>query len=156
MKLDFGKLIAKTDLENKVCVEKMLNRLGVETYNSLQNVPGRYGKPFICSNPTGVVVAKLNEAMKVAAKEIPSIEDFAPAAIKEPGKPPVVQETLLAEVELPGVHDSARQKLHDAGIVTVGDVLKDQGKHLTEVPGIGDATKERIVSAVKAALEFKE
>lgn len=153
MKLDFHQLLAKTDLKNKPCVEEALNRLGIETYGSLQNVPGKYQKPYICGNPTGLVVAELNEAMKVAAEEIPSIEDVVPTAV-EPEKPLIVQETLLADVELPGVHDSAKQKLHDAGIITVGDVLKGRGRHLTEVPGIGDATKERIVSAVKAALEY--
>lgn len=156
MNLDFHQLLAKTDLENKPCVEERLSKLNVQTYNSLQNLPGKYQKPFLCGNPTGLVVVKLNEAMKVAAEEIPSIEDVAPAAVEkpEPVKPPVVQETPLSEIELPGIHDSAKQKLYDSGIITVGDVLKDQGKHLTKVSGIGDTTKERIVSAVKAALEY--
>ncbi len=159
MDLDFHILLAKTDLDNQSCIEAALDKLGVTSYLGLQNVPGKYKKPYMCGNGTHKVIQELNAAIKEVAEGIPSIEDVPQDATEEPeepkpAKPLVVQETPLADLELPGVPDSARKKLNKAGFITVGDVLKDKGKHLTEVSGIGDATKERIVSAVKAALEY--
>jgi hypothetical protein len=157
MSFDIKSILAQTELKNKDCVAKALKSQGVASYAILQNLPGRYGRPFLCGQGTHVIVAAMNEAITKAEKSIPSIEDYPsePAALEEPKrKSPVVQETLLSEIELPGVHDSVRQKLADAGIFTVGEVLKDKGKHLSEVPGIGETTEKRIVSAVKAALEY--
>lgn len=157
MSFDIDSILAQSGLENKECIAKALKSQGIASYANLQNLPGRYGRPFICGQGTHAIVAAMNEAIAKAEKSLPSIEDYPskPAATEKPKrKSPVVQETLLSEIELPGVHDSVRQKLIDADLLTVGDVLKNQGEHLSEVPGIGETTEKRIVSAVKAALEY--
>jgi len=156
MNLDIDKLLARTEFHNKECISETLKRLGVISYNSLQNLPGKWGKPFLCGEGTNQIVEALNKAIEAEQAAIPSIEELpvAPEVVDERPKSPVVQETPLAELELPGVPDSARKKMAEAEILTVGDVLKDDGQHLTDVSGIGEQTKERIVSAVKAALEY--
>jgi len=155
MSFDVDSILAQSGLEKKDCIARTLKSMGIESYNQLQNLPGRFGKPFLCGQSVHQVVAALNAAVEKAQRSVRSIDDYPSAEPEEPKrKSPVVQETLLSEIELVGVHDSVRQKLADAQIITVGDVLKDKGKHLSEVPGIGEATEKRIVSAVKAALEY--
>jgi hypothetical protein len=156
MNLDVDSLLAQTGFENTKCLSETLKKLGIVSYSRLQNLPRIWGKPFMCGEGTNDVVMALNAALQAEQAAIPSIDEvpIEPEVAEDKPKSPVVQETPLADIELAGVHESVRGKLSDAGIYTVGDVLKDQGEHLTEIPGIGDSTKERIVDAVKAALEY--
>lgn len=153
MNLDWKVLLAKTDIEHQECIVKMLDSMKITTYAQLQNLPGRYGQPFLCQVGTHLIVAALNKAIAAEDESVPSIDEVVQEV--EPEEI-VTQETLLSALDLPGVSDQTIDKLIAGGVLTVNDVLKDDGEHLTEVSGIGETTRDRVVRAVKAALELKE
>jgi hypothetical protein len=153
MNLDLPALIKNTSLKNKKCVQRNLESAGVVTFVRLQNLPGRYGKPYLCQNSIYDVVSELNKAIDESKEQVPTVEEVLAEEKPEPEKAPVTQETLLADLELEGIPQSKIKALQEAGIVNVGQVLKDEGAALEEIPGFGEVTRTNVFSAVKGHLE---
>ncbi|HHM23864.1 MAG TPA: transcription termination factor NusA [Bacteroidetes bacterium] len=59
----------------------------------------------------------------------------------------------LEEIHIDGVGKSVLKKLQDAGIQTVGDLLRVGEDKLLEIPGIGKKTAEKIMESVKNFVE---
>lgn len=151
--MDWESLLEKTDLADKDCIAQALEQMGIVSYQKLQNLPGWFGRPFICGQGTHLIVDKLNAAIKQSA-DIPTIMEAAPVE-PDPPEPPITLDTPITELEL-GLPETTIRLMVESGNATVGDVLKGGGDHLVEVPGIGESTKDRVVNAVKAALESQK
>lgn len=154
MKLDWKSLLALTDLKNKKCVRETLEGMGIETYIALQNVPGKFGRPWLCSNGANQVVAALNEAIKEANASVPTIEEAIEVAAVEPEpiQKGIEGSTLVTTLDIEGVTKRQLAQISEQGIETVGDLFENSDS-LDEIPGIGEATKDRILQAVTSALE---
>ena len=150
MKLDLPALIKSTSLKNKECVLETLEAAEVISYVRLQNLPGKYGRPFFCQNSVYDVVSEINKAIDESKEQIPTVD--AILAKPEPEAAPVTQETLLADLELKGVPQNKIKAMKEVGIFNVGHVLKDEGAALEEIPGFGEATKDRVYEAVRGQL----
>jgi hypothetical protein len=146
MSLDLPALVKSTSLKNKECVLETLKAAGVISYVRLQNLPGRYGRPFFCENTVYAVVSEINKAIDLVKEQIPAVDEIL--AKPEPESAPVTQETLLADLELKGVPPSKIKAMKEAGVFNVGHVLKDEGAALKEIPSFGEATKDRVYEAV--------
>lgn len=154
MNLNWQELVGRTDLENKDCVVKSLNDFHVVSLSRLDNLPGNYGQPWLCGNSTNEVVIKLREAIIGAVAEVPTIDEVL-EALTEPEKPErvVISATMpVTDLEIENVSGRQLAAIAEAGIETVGELF-DRADALEEVPGIGEATKLRILEAVTAALE---
>lgn len=154
MSIDWSSLLKRTSLDNPDCISKHLKLMGIINQKQLQNLPRIHGKPWFCKNSVFEIVQQLNKAVREESQSIPVIDQIVvPVPAESASESPVTQETYLAELDLPGVTDKQISRLAEAGLETVGSVLKDEGEHIEELPGFGEATKERIVNAVKAALD---
>ena len=156
MQLNWQELVGKTDLKNKECVAKSLDDMKVETLLGLDNLPGRFGQPWICGNPTNNVVIELRGAIVKAVAEVPTIDEVI-EALPEPEEPERVvisASTLVIELKIENVSKTQLAAIAEAGIETVGELF-DEAEALEEVPGVGEATKLRILEAVTEALESK-
>jgi hypothetical protein len=85
-------------------------------------------------------VPTIEEAIKVAAPE------------PEPTEPVITAETLVTSLDIDGVTKRQLAQISEAKIETVGKLFEADDA-LDEVPGIGEATKDRILQAVTSALE---
>jgi hypothetical protein len=154
MSIDWSSLLKRTSLDNPDCISKHLGLMGIINQRRLQNLPRIHGKPWFCENSVFEVVQQLNKAVHEESQSIPIIDQIeVPEPAENASESPVTQETYLAELDLPGVSEKQINKLAKEGLKTVGSVLKNEGKHIEDLPGFGEATKERVVSAVKAALD---
>ena len=156
MNLNWQELAGRTDLKNKDCVVETLNKFQIVSLVRLDNLPGNYGRPWFCGNPTTEVVIKLREAMVEAVAEVPTIDEVI-EAIPEPEEPEPERVVISAEMpvtdlEIDNVSDRQLAAIVEAGVETVGELF-DEADALEEVPGIGEATKLRILEAVTTALE---
>lgn len=154
MNLDWKSLLTLTDLKNKKCVRETLEGMGITTYIALQNLPGKYGQPWLCQNGTNQVVAALNEAIKEANASVPSIEEAIEVAAPKPKpqKPAITADTLVTTLDIDGVTKRQLAQISEQKIETVGQLF-EASDALDEIPGIGKATKDRILQAVTSALE---
>ncbi len=154
MNLDWKSLLALTDLKNKKCVLETLEGMGIKTHAVLQNLPGKFGQPWLCSNGANQVVAALNEAIKEAGASVPSIEEaIEVAAVEpEPAQKGIEGDTLITTLDIEGVTKRQLAQISESGIKTVGELFENTGA-IDEVAGIGQATKDRILQAVTSALE---
>ena len=154
MHLDLKELVGRTDLKNKNCVVRALNNAKVVSVGSLDNLPGKYGRPWLCENPVTVVVSKLRAAIFEAVEEVPTIDEVIEAAPEpeEPEQVRIVALTPVVELEIEGVTQGQLQAIAGAGIGTVEELF-DKADELEGVPGIGEATKLRILAALTEALE---
>jgi hypothetical protein len=144
MSLDLPALVKSTSLKNKKCVLETLEAAGIISYARLQNLPGRYGRPFICENSVYAVVGEINKAIDQIKEQIPAVDKV----FAKPEPAPVTQETLLADLKLKGVPQNKIEAMKEADIINVGDVLKEEGAALGKIPGFGEATKDRVYEAV--------
>ena len=58
------------------------------------------------------------------------------------------RQTPLAEVE--GIGDKTAEKLAEAGIATLGDLLDKSAEELAEIPGLGQKSAEKILESARA------
>ena len=156
MNLNWQELVGRTDLENKDCVVETLNKFQIVSLVRLDNLPGNYGRPWFCGNPTTEVVIKLREAMVEAVAEVPTIDEVI-EAIPEPEQPEPERVVISADMpvtdlEIENVSSRQLAAIVEAGVETVGELF-DEADALEAVDGIGKATKLRILEAVTAALE---
>lgn len=159
MHLDWKELVGRTNLKNKDCVAKMLDSMKVVTVGRLDNLPGTFGRPWLCENPTNSVVVELRAAIFEAVEEIPTIDEVIDA-IPEPEPEPAPEPepdrisalTPVTDLEIENVSQRQLQAIVEAGIETVEELF-DKAEELENVSGIGEATKLRILAAVTTALE---
>lgn len=154
MQLNWQDLVGKTELKNKKCVAETLDSLGVKYLEQLDNLPGTFSRPWLCGNPTNNVVIELRKAMVTAAEEVPTIDEVI-EALPEPEEPEraiIGASTPVIELEIENVAKRQLAAIAEAGIGTVGELF-EQADALEEVPGIGEATKLRILEAVTEVLE---
>ncbi len=59
-----------------------------------------------------------------------------------------LRQTPVAEI--PGIGEKTAEKLVEAGVPTLGDVLAKSAAELAEVPGLGEKTAEKILEAARA------
>src|SRR5215471_10503585 len=59
-----------------------------------------------------------------------------------------VKQTAIGEV--PGIGEKTAEKLAEAGVTTLGDVLSRSAAELSEIPGLGEKTAEKILEAAHA------
>jgi N utilization substance protein A len=59
------------------------------------------------------------------------------------------RQTPIAEV--PGVGEKTAEKLAEAGITTLGELLEKSAEELAELPGIGEKSAEKILEAARSA-----
>ncbi len=64
------------------------------------------------------------------------------------------RQTPIAEI--PGVGEKTAEKLAEAGITTLGELLEKSAEELAELPGIGEKTAEKILEAAGAADQAPE
>jgi hypothetical protein len=154
MHLNWNELVSRTDLKNKNCVVRALNNAKVVSVGSLDNLPGNYGRPWLCENPVTVVVIKLRAAISEAAEEVPTIDEVI-EVVPEPEEPEqarISASTPVVELEIEGVTQGQLQAIAGSGIGTVEELF-DKTDELEGVSGIGEATKLRILAALTEALE---
>jgi transcription termination factor NusA len=60
-----------------------------------------------------------------------------------------LRQTPVADV--PGIGEKTAEKLAEAGITTLGDLLDKSAAELAEIPGIGEKSAEKILEAARAA-----
>ncbi len=53
--------------------------------------------------------------------------------------------------DIPGIGEKTAEKLVEAGLATLGDLLDKSGAQLAEIPGLGEKTAEKILEAARAA-----
>ena len=53
--------------------------------------------------------------------------------------------------EIPGIGEKTAERLAEAGIATLGDLLGKSAEELAEIPGIGEKSAERILESARAA-----
>jgi DNA repair protein RadA len=53
--------------------------------------------------------------------------------------------------EIPGVGEKTAERLVEAGVATLGDLLEKSAAELAEIPGIGEKSAEKIIEAARAA-----
>jgi N utilization substance protein A len=53
--------------------------------------------------------------------------------------------------EIPGVGEKTAERLVEAGVATLGDLLEKSAAELAEIPGIGEKSAEKILEAARAA-----
>jgi N utilization substance protein A len=58
-----------------------------------------------------------------------------------------------AVAEIPGIGEKTAERLVEAGIATLGDLLEKSAAELAELPGIGEKSAEKILEAARAAEE---
>jgi len=58
------------------------------------------------------------------------------------------RQTPVAEIE--GIGEKTAEKLVEAGIATLGDVLDKSAEELAQLPGIGEKSAEKILEAARA------
>jgi DNA-directed RNA polymerase alpha subunit len=58
------------------------------------------------------------------------------------------RQTPVTEIE--GVGEKTAEKLAEAGITTLGDVLDKSAEELAQLPGIGEKSAEKILEAARA------
>lgn len=156
MQLNWQELVGRTNLKNKECVAKSLDGFGIVTLSRLDNLPGKYGQPWLCGNPTNNVVIELRGAIVQAVAEVPTIDEVI-EALPEPVKSERVvigASTPVTELKIENVSRRQLEAISGAGIETVGELF-DESETLDEIPGIGEATKLRIIETVTEALESK-
>lgn len=56
-----------------------------------------------------------------------------------------------AVAEIPGVGEKTAERLVEAGVATLGDLLEKSAAELAEIPGIGEKSAEKILEAARAA-----
>lgn len=154
MNLNWKELVGKTKLVNKKEVVKELDRLNIGSMSRLDNLPGNYGRPWFCGNPTNNVVIELRAAYSQAGAEVPTIDEVI-EAIPEPEEPEqarITASTPVIDLEIEGVNAGQLRAIQAAGIETVAELF-DEDKELEQVNGVGEATKLRILTAVTEALE---
>ena len=61
------------------------------------------------------------------------------------------RQTAIAEI--PGIGEKTTERLAEAGIATLGDLLDKSAEELAQLPGIGDKSAEKILEAARAAEE---
>lgn len=156
MPLDLNSLVAKTELKNKDCVVQFLESQGYDSIQRIDNLPGKYGQPWLCENGTTVVVAELRRIVAEASESMPTIEEAIEVAEPEPEpeRESLSGEMSVVDLEIEGVTKRQLQAIAESGIVTLADLFENEDS-LDEVPGVGEATKNRILQAVTEALERK-
>ena len=156
MNLDLKGLLAKTNLVKKNCVRKFLEDQGFTTLPAINNLPGRYGQPWLCENGTTAVVSEINRVIKEEAVAVPTIDEVIETVQPEPepATKALSGSTPIYELEIEGVTKRQLDAIRESGIETVGDLFENK-EALEQVPGIGKATKEKILQAVTQALERK-
>lgn len=157
MNLDLNDLIARTNLKEKECVKDFLETKGFTTLPALQNLPGRYGLPWLCGNGTTVVVIEIEKAIKAASESVPVIDEVLPVVKPpkpEPRKKALTGSTPVTDLRIEGVTKRQLAAIEESGIKTLGELF-DNKDALEEVPGIGKPTVDKILQAVTKALESK-
>jgi N utilization substance protein A len=56
-----------------------------------------------------------------------------------------------AVAEIPGVGEKTAERLAEAGVATLGDLLEKSVAELAQIPGIGEKSAEKILDAARAA-----
>lgn len=156
MGLNLSDLVARTNLKKKKCVQQFLEQNGYTTLSAIQNLPGRYGQPWLCENGTTVVVLEIEKAIEAAAVEVPVIDEVLKVVMPEPEpeKPVLEPSTPITDLEVDGVTKRQLVAIKESGIGTLGELFENK-EALEEVPGIGKATVDKILQAVTKALERK-
>jgi hypothetical protein len=146
--------LSKTELNNKDCVQKTLEGGEFITLPAIDNLPGKYGLPFLCENGTTVVVAEIRRVIEEANAAIPTIDEAIEVVPPEPEpeKKVLQRDTPVTELKIENVTPGQLKAIHDEGIETLNDLF-EAGDSLDDVQGIGQATKNRILQAVTEALE---
>ncbi|HEY7112284.1 MAG TPA: transcription termination factor NusA [Thermoanaerobaculia bacterium] len=60
-----------------------------------------------------------------------------------------LRQTPVAEI--PGIGEKTAEKLVEAGLATLGELLDKSAEQLAEIPGLGEKTAEKILEAARAA-----
>ena len=61
------------------------------------------------------------------------------------------RQTAVAQIE--GIGEKTAERLVEAGITTLGDLLDKSAEELSALPGLGEKTAEKILEAARAAEE---
>jgi N utilization substance protein A len=87
--------------------------------------------------------------MKIEIKGESEVKGEVAEALSRMLRASRLRQTPIAEV--PGIGEKTAEKLAEAGIATLGDLLDKSAAELAELPGIGEKSAEKILEAARAA-----
>jgi len=87
--------------------------------------------------------------MKIEIKGESEVKGEVAEALSRMLRASRLRQTPVADV--PGIGEKTAEKLAEAGIATLGDLLDKSAAELAELPGIGEKSAEKILEAARAA-----
>jgi N utilization substance protein A len=99
---------------------------------------------------------ELASALASMLREMEGISDEEEEAlpeIVEPSTPSYDYDELIPLEDLPALTDRLRERLEDHGLHTVQDVLAKTAEELSDIPGIGPVTAQRLLEMARQTLE---
>jgi N utilization substance protein A len=87
--------------------------------------------------------------MKIEIKGESEVKGEVAEALSRMLRASRLRQTPVAEV--PGIGEKTAEKLAEAGITTLGDLLDKSAAELAEIPGIGEKSAEKILEAARGA-----
>ena len=126
------------------------NAMSPAKVTGVKILPRHIAKVYVPENQLSLAIGKNGQNVRLAAKLTGWKIDVIGAVLTAEG---VKEESKLEDLE--GVGEKTAGALRDAGFNTPGDILSSSIDKLTEAPGIGEKTAEKIFKSAERLLNKK-